>query len=93
MIAASAIAESKLREISDLRNNIGIPHGASFADLGHEVILVDNDAKKLAALKNGEVPIHENFLPELLDRHRGGRIKCSGDLVSATQASHADLLP
>jgi nucleotide sugar dehydrogenase len=68
---------------------VGLVSGACFADLGHEVILVDNDAKKLGALKNGEVPIHENFLPELLERHRGGRIKFSGDLVSATQASDA----
>jgi len=36
--------------------------GACFADLGHEVVLVDNDEKKLTALRDGEVPIHEKFL-------------------------------
>jgi UDPglucose 6-dehydrogenase len=50
---------------------VGLVTGVCFADLGHEVLLVDNDEKKLAALRNGEVPIHEKFLPELLARHRG----------------------
>ena len=68
---------------------VGLVSGACFADLGHEVILVDNDENKLAALRNGEVPIHEKFLPELLERHRGERIKFSGDLLAATRESDA----
>ncbi|HLX85281.1 MAG TPA: UDP-glucose/GDP-mannose dehydrogenase family protein [Terriglobales bacterium] len=66
---------------------VGLVTGACFADLGHDVVLVDNDEKKLASLRNGEVPIHENFLPELLARHRGQRIKFSGDLQAATRDS------
>ena len=68
---------------------VGLVAGASFADLGHDVILVDNDERKLAALKNGQVPIHENFLPELLSRHRGHRLEFSGDLQAAVGASAA----
>ncbi len=68
---------------------VGLVTGACFADLGHEVVLVDNDEKKLAALRDGEVPIHEKFLPELLARHRGKRIQFSGDLQAATRASDA----
>jgi len=68
---------------------VGLVTGACFADLGHEVILVDNDEDRIAALRNGEVPIHERFLPELLARHRGGRIKFSGDLQAATRESEA----
>ena len=68
---------------------VGLVTGACFADLGHEVVLVDNDEKKLAALRSGEIPIHERFLPELLQRHRGERIKFSGDLQAATRASDA----
>src|ERR1700678_41197 len=59
---------------------VGLVAGACFADLGHDVILVDNDERKLAALKDGQVPIHENFLPELLSRHRGHRLTFSDDL-------------
>jgi UDPglucose 6-dehydrogenase len=68
---------------------VGLVAGACFADLGHDVILVDNDEKKLAALKNGQVPIHEKFLPELLSRHRGHRLQFSDDLQGAVRASTA----
>src|SRR5580658_9850705 len=68
---------------------VGLVAGACFADLGHEVILVDNDIRKLATLKNGQVPIHEKFLPELLNRHRGKRLTFSDDLHGAVRASAA----
>ena len=68
---------------------VGLVAGACFADLGHDVIVVDNDQKKLAALNRGEVPIHENFLPELLQRHRGKRLRFSDDLHAAVGASAA----
>src|SRR5579862_2095216 len=66
---------------------VGLVAGACFAELGHEIILVDNDAAKLAALQKGEVPIHERFLPELLQRHRGSRLAFSGDLAKAALES------
>jgi UDPglucose 6-dehydrogenase len=66
---------------------VGLVAGACFADLGHDVILVDNDQSKLAALRNGQVPIHERFLPELLTRHRGNRLTFSGDLKEAVGLS------
>src|SRR5271167_5154260 len=68
---------------------VGLVAGACFADCGHDVILVDNDERKLAALKDGQVPIHENFLPELLSRHRGCRLTFSDDLQAAVRASSA----
>ncbi len=68
---------------------VGLVAGACFADLGHDIILVDNDERKIAALKNGEVPIHEKFLPELLGRHRGQRLQFSTDLHEAVRASSA----
>jgi UDPglucose 6-dehydrogenase len=68
---------------------VGIVAGACFADLGHQVILVDNDQQKLAALNNGQVPIHEKFLPELLERHRGRTLTFSDNLRTAVEASEA----
>jgi len=68
---------------------VGLVAGACFADLGHDVILVDNDQSKLTALKNGQVPIHEKFLPELLTRHRGKRLTFSDDLKEAVRLSAA----
>ena len=68
---------------------VGLVAGACFADLGHDVILVDNDRQKLTSLKAGQVPIHENFLPELLQRHRGHKLTFSDDLQQAVRASAA----
>ena len=68
---------------------VGLVAGACFADIGHEVILVDNDQQKITGLNQGQVPIHEKFLPELLARHRGQRLHFSGDLHSAVEASDA----
>jgi UDPglucose 6-dehydrogenase len=68
---------------------VGLVAGACFADLGHDVILVDNDQRKLSALRDGQVPIHEKFLPELFNRHRGQRLKFSDDLHSAVRESSA----
>ena len=66
---------------------VGLVAGACFADLGHNVVLVDSDKQKLAALCAGEVPIHEKFLPELLERHRGQRLLFSGELPAAARQS------
>jgi len=68
---------------------VGLVAGACFADIGHDVILVDNDKQKLAALNAGQVPIHEKFLPELLARHRGHRLMFSDDLKEAARVSSA----
>src|SRR6202158_2756610 len=68
---------------------VGLVAGACFADIGHQVILVDNDQQKLAALNAGQVPIHEKFLPELLERHRGRSLTFSDDLRTAVEASAA----
>src|SRR5271163_541477 len=68
---------------------VGLVAGACFADTGHQVILVDNDQQKLAALNSGQVPIHEKFLPELLERHRGRSLTFSDDLRAAVEISAA----
>src|SRR5215470_6742134 len=68
---------------------VGLVAGACFADMGHEVTVVDNDEKKLATLRAGQVPIHERFLPELVGRHRDQRLKFSDDLQEAVRISSA----
>jgi UDPglucose 6-dehydrogenase len=68
---------------------VGLVAGACFAELGHQVILVDNVAEKVAALERGETPIHEEYLPELLARHRGERITFTMDLHAAVEKSQA----
>ena len=45
---------------------VGLVAGACFADLGHDVVLVDNDERKLSALKNGQVPTEDPDFQKLL---------------------------
>ncbi|HWF02829.1 MAG TPA: UDP-glucose/GDP-mannose dehydrogenase family protein [Candidatus Angelobacter sp.] len=66
---------------------VGLVAGACFAELGHDVLLVDNDERKLAELQRGECPIHEKFLPELLERHRDKRLGFTDDLADAVRKS------
>lgn len=48
---------------------LGATHAACMAELGLEVIGVDTDAAKIAALSIGELPFYEPDLPELLQKH------------------------
>jgi UDPglucose 6-dehydrogenase len=66
---------------------VGLVAGACFAELGHNVVLIDNDQTKLAALTRGECPIHEQHLPELLAIHHGKRLRFTDDLPGAVRAS------
>ncbi len=66
---------------------VGLVAAACFAELGHDVICVDNDPSKLAALNAGQTPIHEGFLPELLARHRGRKLQFSGSLADAVHSA------
>lgn len=48
--------------------HVGLVTGACFADLGHRVIVVDNDAKRIANLSKGQMPYYEPGLEELVER-------------------------
>ncbi len=48
---------------------VGLVTGACFAELGHEVVIRDVVPEKITALKHGEVPFHEESIPELLARN------------------------
>ena len=48
---------------------VGLVSGACFAEVGHNVICVDNNEKKVAQLRAGKVPIYEPGLEELIHRN------------------------
>src|SRR2546422_1149929 len=52
---------------------VGLVTGACFADVGHHVICVDNDAEKVKQLKAGKIPIYEPGLEEILHRNVAAR--------------------
>src|SRR5512147_1839390 len=66
---------------------VGLVASVCFAELGHQVTVVDNDRAKLAALEHSECPIHEKFLPELLARHKGSQLHFTADLKTAVRHS------
>lgn len=66
---------------------VGLVASACFAELGHDVTCVDNDLNKIKALNAGETLIHEEYLPELLQRHRGTRLTFSSSIVDAVHSS------
>ncbi|HEX3440694.1 MAG TPA: UDP-glucose/GDP-mannose dehydrogenase family protein [Pseudolabrys sp.] len=69
---------------------VGLVSGACFADFGHEVICVDKDKGKIAALERGEIPIFEPGLGDLVASNaRAGRLKFTTDLKPAVAAADA----
>lgn len=68
---------------------VGIVAAVCFAEMGHQVVCVDNDEQKVAALQGGDALIHENHLPDLLARHRNARVRFTTDLGEATRACDA----
>lgn len=60
---------------------VGLVAGTCLADMGNDVICVDNDLEKLKKLENGIVPIYEPGLEELIKANvMEGRLKFSSDL-------------
>lgn len=67
---------------------VGLVSGACFAELGNKVICVDNDAKKITALKKGMIPIYEPGLEELIAINtQKRRLKFSTSIKEAVEAS------
>ena len=70
---------------------VGLVTGACFADVGNDVVCVDVDARKVAALQAGEVPIHEPGLDALIARNASaGRLRFTTDAAAAIK--HGQLL-
>jgi UDPglucose 6-dehydrogenase len=58
---------------------VGLVTGACFADVGHNVICVDNDPRKIEALQAGRIPIYEPGLEEVIHRNVSAqRLRFSG---------------
>jgi len=69
---------------------VGLVSGACFADFGHEVVCVDKDKEKIAALTRGEMPIYEPGLNDVVAINaRAGRLKFTTELSGAVAEADA----
>ncbi len=69
---------------------VGLVSGVCFSDFGHEVICVDKDPAKIAALQAGKTPIYEPGLEDLMAKNVGaGRLSFTLDLAGAVAGADA----
>ncbi|MEE7455498.1 UDP-glucose 6-dehydrogenase [Methylorubrum populi] len=69
---------------------VGLVSGACLADFGHEVVCIDKDPAKIAALEEGRMPIYEPGLDALVAENvRQGRLTFSTDLRPAVARAQA----
>jgi len=67
---------------------VGLVTGACFSEMGNDVICVDNDANKIKRLLDGEIPIYEPGLDDLVKRNSAeGRLSFTTDIKSAVEQS------
>lgn len=66
--------------------HVGLVTGACFAELGHDVVCVDNDAKRVAGLKRGVMPFYEPDMAALVRRHaKRKRLAFTTDLAAGVR--------
>jgi len=63
---------------------VGLVAGVCFADGGHDVTCVDRDQKKIASLQQGQIPIYEPGLEDLLEKSKA-RLQFTTDLKTAVE--------
>lgn len=69
---------------------VGLVSGACLADFGHEVVCVDTDDARIAALREGHVPIYEPGLGELVRMNQqAGRLSFTRDLKEGVSGAKA----
>jgi UDPglucose 6-dehydrogenase len=69
---------------------VGLVSGACFAEFGVEVAVVESDAGKLAALREGRMPIYEPGLDKLVQENvAAGRLSFGDDLAAAVNGAEA----
>ncbi len=69
---------------------VGLVSGAGFSEFGTDVVCVDKDAAKIAMLHNGEMPIYEPGLEDLVARNvDAGRLHFTTELEAAVAGAEA----
>ena len=67
---------------------VGLVSGTCFAEMGNDVICVDNDKIKIDGLQSGKIPIWEPGLEEMVHRNKlGGRLTFTTNIKDAVENS------
>lgn len=67
---------------------VGLVTGACFAEVGHHVICVDNNAEKVKTLQAGGIPIYEPGLEEMVKKHvAAGRLRFTASTKEGVEQS------
>jgi UDPglucose 6-dehydrogenase len=67
---------------------VGLVTGACFADVGHNVVCVDNDPRKIEMLRGGKVPIYEPGLEDVIHRNVAAkRLRFTGSIQEGVENS------
>ncbi len=67
---------------------VGLVTGACFAEVGHRVVCVDNDAAKVELLRTGGIPIYEPGLEELVRKNvAAGRLSFTTSTAEGVEKS------
>jgi len=67
---------------------VGLVTGTCFAEVGHQVICVDNDAAKVKLLQGGGIPIYEPGLQELVQKNvAAGRLSFTNNTAEGVEKS------
>lgn len=70
---------------------VGLTTGACFAEVGHEVVCVDNNEEKVRTLLDGNIPIYEPGLEEVVVRNvASGKLRFTSD--TAEGVSFGDVI-
>jgi UDPglucose 6-dehydrogenase len=65
---------------------VGLVSGATFSEIGHSVMCIDNDDKKVSMLKRMEMPIYEEGLDEIVKKNvKAGRLRFSNCIKEGTE--------
>jgi len=67
---------------------VGIVVGACLADMGNMVVCTDNNEHKIDELNQGNIPIYEAGINEMIKQNAGmGRLRFTTDIIEAVKES------